>query len=177
MNDNKTMHKLACLLIATLFSLHISANDAYLTHEQFLQKAFHNNAAVSKTFWLKPEHKIQAEKIMQHRFKLLRVRYWQHEQKTAWILDEIGKEKPITIGIIIDNNHIDSVDILAFRESRGWEIRHSFFTKQFQGLKLLDDHKLDKPVDGISGATLSVSAVKRSAILALYLAEQVKKTE
>lgn len=171
------MPKIACFFIAALFSMHLCAGDTYLTHEQFLQKAFGSHSPVTQTLWLKPEHKIQAEKIMQRRFKLLRVRYWQHEQKTAWILDEIGKEKPITIGIIIGNNNIESVDILAFRESRGWEIRHSFFTKQFQGLTLLNNQKLSKPVDGISGATLSVSAVKRSAALALYLAQQVTKTE
>jgi len=29
--------------------------------------------------------------------------------KTVWILDEIGKEKPITVGIVVDDGKIERV--------------------------------------------------------------------
>ena len=88
-------------------------------------------------------------------------------------MDEIGKEQPITIGVTISYNQIERVDILAFRESRGWEVRHPFFTDQFQGLSLNNRFELDGAVDGITGATLSVRAVTNVSRLALHLHDLV----
>jgi len=87
----------------------------------------------------------------------------------VWVMDEIGKEKPITLGVVVDGGAIESLDVLVFRESRGWEIRHPFFTDQFRRLRLGHDGGLDRPVDGITGATLSVRAAKRVATAALIL--------
>jgi hypothetical protein len=103
----------------------------------------------------------------------LRLRYWQEGERTAWILEDIGKDKPITLGITVARQQIERVDVLAFRESRGWEIRYPFFTSQFSGLTLAEDGYLSKPIDGITGATLSVRAVERVARLALWLDAQV----
>ena len=106
--------------------------------------------------------------------RALRLRYWQAGESTAWILEHIGKEKPITLGISISGDRLERVDVLAFRESRGWEIRYPFFTGQFQGLTLADDGYLSERVDGITGATLSVRAVDRMTRLALWLNAQVR---
>jgi hypothetical protein len=66
------------------------------------------------------------------------------------------------------------IEVLAFRESRGWEIRYPFFTSQFSGLELADDGYLSESIDGITGATMSVRAVERVARLALWLDAQVE---
>jgi hypothetical protein len=161
------------LLLSLLTSIASYASEPYLTHEEFLEKAFQTNTPTAKTLWLNAQQKSDAEKIMQHPLVLLRVRYWQYQNKSAWILNEIGKEKPITIGIIINDKKIESVDILAFRESRGWEVRYAFFTNQFKNSFLTNDIELNKRIDGVTGATLSVSAVKRCATLALYLAQSL----
>jgi hypothetical protein len=60
------------------------------------------------------------------------------------------------------------VTVLAFRESRGWEIRHPAFTQQFKDATLIDN-ALDRHIDGVSGATLSVWAMTAVTRLALYL--------
>lgn len=101
------------------------------------------------------------------------MRYWRDGNRTAWILDEIGKELPITIGVVLVDGAIREVRILEFREIRGWEVRYPFFTDQFRGATLTVDGELDTHIDGITGATLSVGAVKRVARAALYLNEQV----
>jgi len=103
----------------------------------------------------------------------MRVRYWKREDRTAWIVEEIGKEKPITTGIVVAHGRIESVKVLVFRESRGWEVRHEFFTDQFRDAGLADDGALDRQIDSISGATLSVSAVTRLARMVLYLDTRV----
>ena len=107
---------------------------------------------------------------------VLRLRYWMKAGRTVWILEEIGKERPITTGFVVENNEIKKVKILIFRESRGWEVRYPFFTDQFTGASLRGENlELDRAIDGISGATLSVSAVTRLARLALLFHQHVTK--
>ena len=77
-------------------------------------------------------------------------------------------------GEITPDSVYEDDDVLAFRESRGWEIRYPFFTEQFSGLTLADDGYLSGPVDGITGATLSVRATEKVARLALWLDAQVR---
>ncbi|MBT8117818.1 MAG: FMN-binding protein, partial [Gammaproteobacteria bacterium] len=91
----------------------------------------------------------------------------------AWILEEIGKERPITTGLVINEQGIERLRVLVFRESRGWEVKHPFFTDQFPGIQLTAGRELDGPIDGVSGATLSVRALKKLARLALYFHRQV----
>ena len=80
------------------------------------------------------------------------------------------------VGIVVRDQQIESVDILQFRESRGWEVRYDSFTSQFQRAGITGNHRLSKSIDGITGATMSVAAVKRSAELALYLHDIVMRS-
>lgn len=54
-------------------------------------------------------------------------------------------------------------------ESRGGEVRHPIFLKQYQGADLHKDYQMDKNIDGISGATLSLRAMWRMARLPLVV--------
>ena len=92
------------------------------------------------------------------------------------MLEEIGKELPITIGVTIRDGSITNVKVLEFRESRGWEVKYPFFTDQFRDASLDKKHRLDRDIDGITGATLSVSAVTRIARVALILHENITAT-
>jgi Na+-translocating ferredoxin:NAD+ oxidoreductase RnfG subunit len=47
-------------------------------------------------------------------------------------------------------------------------VRHPAFTQQFSDAKL-ENNKLDRHIDGITGATLSVRAMTAVVTLALYL--------
>ncbi len=76
--------------------------------------------------------------------------------------------------MIIDDGAIRAVRILAYREPRGWEVRHRFFTEQFDGARLAAGGGLDRDIDGIAGATLSVRAVRRVSELALALHRQLE---
>lgn len=67
-------------------------------------------------------------------------RTYGHE--SAWVLNEIGKDLPITIGVAVQQGTIEMVRILWFRESRGWEVRYPFFTDQFHDASLDADGQL-----------------------------------
>ena len=153
------------------------ADDAYQSPEEFLQEAFNNTTPDPGVIWLKGDVKDTSSKILGHPYPGLRIRYWGGGDRTAWILEEVGKVKPITVGLVVNANGLEKIQVLAFRESRGWEVRYPFFTDQFTGIGLTDKHELDQTIDGISGATLSVRALKKLARLALYLHSQTRSAD
>jgi len=162
-------------VLGALFASALPASAAvYITPKEFISKNF-SKQALAKSLWLKKPQQKAALKILGHRYRGLRVRYWQSETKSAWILGEIGKDQPITIGVIIKDDQIEAVRILTYREPRGGEVRHPFFTRQYEGLSLNEATKLSGHIDGISGATLSVRAVTNISRYALYLHQQISK--
>lgn len=150
-----------------------AASDVYQEPEAFLEEVFDGDPPKSEVLWLGDELQERAREILGHRYDALRVRYWLRDGRSAWILEEIGKERPITTGIVIADNHIERVKVLIYRESRGWEVRYPSFTEQFDGAELTPDRGLDRSIDGISGATLSVQALTRLSTFALVLHDEV----
>jgi hypothetical protein len=146
-----------------------SAGGVYQEPEQFIEEAFGGAKPEPQVIWLTGERKAHVRAILDHDYASMRVHYWRKDGRSVWILEEIGKDQPITAGFIVDAGRLESVKVLVFRESRGWEIRHPFFTDQFKDAGLDDAGALNKTIDGISGATLSVRAMKKLAALALYL--------
>ena len=162
-----------CLLLMLLAG-NVLARGVFQTPAAFLDEIFAAAPPAPQVVWLQGDIKAVAEDILGHSYPGLRIRYWGKDQRTAWILEEIGKEKPITVGLVVNQQGIELIQVLEFRESRGWEVRYPFFTEQFQGIGLTTERKLDQPIDGISGATLSVRALKKLARLALYLHQQTE---
>lgn len=162
------------------FCTQTHSKGVYQTVPEFVNEVFGADKSAPAVLWLTPDIKNAAKDILNRRLRGVRLRYWQPAQaeghpKTLWVLEEIGKELPITIGVVVKDNHIDQVKILAFRESRGWEVRYPAFTAQYQNAKITADNQLDQHIDGITGATLSVRAVNKVARLALYLHQHVSK--
>ena len=165
------------ITLISLFLLNIStnlalANESDIQPETFVNTAFNNTPPPASLIWLTGDIKAAVKQILGHPYHKLRIKYWRKNQRTVWILDEIGKEKFITTGIIINaNKQIETVQVLSFRETRGWEVKQNFFTQQFQNVALTAKTQLNKNIDGITGATLSVHALKAQARMALYLHE------
>lgn len=129
----------------------------------------HANPAAAESLWLTGEIKEKIHAILGRHYQSLRLKYWRNGAKSIWVLEDIGKDEYITLGFVIQNQQIEQSKVLIFRESRGWEIKFPSFAQQFLGARLTDNLQLDRPVDGITGATLSVNAYERLARLALYL--------
>ena len=167
-----------CFITITLILPYFTyAQGVYQVPDEFINEVFDHDPPKSKKLWLRKLLKEEVKSIMGHDLGVLRLRYWYKDDRSAWILEEIGKERPITTGIVINKNKIELVRILIFRESRGWEVRHPFFTDQFKDANLMQENKLDRSIDGISGATLSVKAVTKLARLALMLNRYVTGSE
>ena len=63
--------------------------------------------------------------------------------------------------------------MLVYRETRGQEVEFPFFTDRFKGVGLKSDGELDQHIDSISGATMSVDAMKRMARQALVMSQHL----
>lgn len=161
------------LILCLLFSCNtqVSADTVYLSLEELLQQAF-DTVPTPKRLWLKKDTQERVSMALGHPYSQLRIRYWQQEGRFVWVLDEIGKEYPITAGFVVESGKIVRAEVLIYRESRGSEIHLDSFLEQFAG-NYLNQYQLADKVDGITGATLSVDAMRRMASTALLLSEEV----
>lgn len=160
----------ALLMLAATWAL---ARGVYQRPADFVAEAFAGSPPPPGVLWVTGPLRERIGRILGHPPRFLRVRYWLAGTRSAWVLEEIGKERPITVGVVVDEGRIERIRVLIFRESRGWEVREPFFTRQFEGAMLVEGDRLDRPIDGISGATLSVRALTRLARVALVLHRRV----
>jgi hypothetical protein len=160
-----------CMAFAMLLPMLAHAESVYETQSEFLTRAFGDSPPEPDMVWLSGERKVAVTQILGHDYAAMRLRYWCEAGRSAWVLNEIGKELPITVGVIINENYISSLRVLTYRENRGGEVMVPAFTDQFNQVSLTNGDRLDANIDGISGATLSVRALTRLAELALYLHE------
>lgn len=167
------------LIISFLLMISIQSSIAVetMTKKEFLDLAYKGQLSevVIKTLWLNEKQQTIIERILGHRYPKLRLRYWYHSEhsQSVWFLDEIGKERPISFAVSIINSRVDLIKVLAFRESRGGEIQMSAFSEQFNNIGIDAESKLDQHIDGITGATMSVTAMKKITRLALVLHDEV----
>ena len=164
----------ACLLSFICWVAPVHADRVYQQPDAFVAETFGGHTPAPAVLWLTGDLKAEVRAILDHDYPALRLRYWGQSGRSVWVLEEIGKELPITVGIVVENNRIAQMRVLVFRESRGWEIESPAFIRQYLGatLKPTPDSKppqLDREIDGISGATLSVRALSKLSRVALLL--------
>ena len=99
-------------------------------------------------------------------------RVWRVDGGGLFIVDEVlGKHEFITYAIGLNpDGTVRAIEVMDYRESYGYEIRHEAWRWQFVGMTAADPLKLDRDIKNISGATLScrhiADGVKR--VLATY---------
>ena len=73
------------------------------------------------------------------------------------IVDEVvGKHEFITYAVgFTPDGKVRGIEILAYRETYGYQIRNPDWRQKFVGKSLADPFKLDEDIPNISGATLS----------------------
>ncbi|PHS15710.1 MAG: hypothetical protein COA86_13640 [Kangiella sp.] len=191
--DQATNLKLIFKLVACAILIFCQAVSAktYMTQEQFLSKlkkdAYKeyqlNTKVISKTLWLNKTIQLEIKSILDHSYPKLRIRYKRIEDQsqilepiTVWFLEEIGKERAISFAIAIKSSQVVTIQVLEFRESRGGEISIPTFAKQFKKLSLNSNGNLNRTIDGITGATMSVHAMKKITRMALMLHKHVTIT-
>ena len=92
----------AFIIWLSLLSTTVVAGGVYQEPDAFIAEAFADDPPKPGLIWPTSELKADMKAILGHDYPSLRIRYWQKNGRTAWILDEIGKDKPITTGFVID---------------------------------------------------------------------------
>jgi len=157
------------MVFVTFLSATAIAASVYETRAEFLDRAFNGSPPDTSLTWLSGERKSVVRELLGHDYPALRLRYWCRAGRSAWELNEIGKEQPITVGVIVEKDYIRSLRVMTYRENRGGEVSTPAFTDQFDGVAMSAGGALDTNIDGISGATLSVQTLTRLATMALFL--------
>lgn len=162
------------LFAPSAFGAQAAANaENNQTTADYIATALGKKPIKPSLLWVTKELKPTVKKILRRSNFPLRYRYWQAGNRTVWILNEIGKILPITTGITIEDGKIIDLTVLIYRESHGSEIRFPAYRNQFNNVTLDEKLRLSKPINGISGATMSTNAMKKVSRLALYLHTKV----
>ena len=158
-------------LLYFLIFLSISNGFAKLEEEEqnFLQSMESIAPITKKRLILKGDQLEKIQKPMGHKYKKRIFKYWTSENQTIWILNSIGKYKPITAAFVVESCKIKSSHVLIYREQHGYEIKYDSFLSQFSNVGIKNNSELNKKIDNISGATLSVNSMDRMARTALML--------
>jgi hypothetical protein len=139
------------------------------TPAEFFVAAQFTNAPAPSALVITGEVATAIQEIMGHPFARNQVPYWQAEGKTVWVLETRGRSNTITAGFVVRDGRMEKTEVLVYRERRGGEIKARSFTRQFDGVSLAEGRRLDRRIDGITGATISVNAMQNVARVALYL--------
>ena len=121
------MVKLLKILILTyLFTGHAYTKQSE-AETSFLSESFNGNVPKKQRLIVKGEAKDQIKSIMGNKYKKRLFSYWKNDTQQVWILNSIGKYKPITAAFSIQNCSVKSAHVLIYREQHGYEIKYPFF--------------------------------------------------
>ena len=139
--------------------------QVYLTKKEALEIAFSGADAIDKERkWLTDEQKTAIAKISLLEIAENRFTFYvgkKNGKPMGYMLIDhiIGKSFPITFMIVLNvDGTVRDVEILVYREPRGWEVRYPSFMSQFFGMNAQSDFR---DINSITGATLSVRAITK----------------
>ena len=142
-----------------------------LTKKKAFEIAFPGADEIKKErLWLTNEQIISIEKINMYKINEKRFTFYtgikNGRSMGSMLIDNIiGKSFPITFMTVINTDGtVREIEIMVYREPQGWEVKYKSFRSQFYGKDSSSDRR---KVLSISGATLSVNAVKSGVYKAM----------
>jgi len=157
-----------------------SANDIKSDVEEIINAEFSTNCELSLNKYSIPdESRRQTENQVQQKFFNNYVYIWkictQDSLKGYAVLDNTyGKSLPITFLVIFSpGGKIIRVDVIRYREPYGGAIASRNWLNQFIGKISNDYFRVNKEIDSISGATISVNSVTRGVQKLSLLIENI----
>ncbi len=137
--------------------------QVYLTKKQAFEIAFPGADTVDREKkWLTNEQKKAIGELCLQKIEASRMNFYVGKKggvpiSYAFIDHEIGKSFPITFMVVLNvDGTVRDVEIMVYREPRGWEVRYPSFMDQFTGKTADTDYRT---INSITGATLSVRAM------------------
>ena len=98
----QTLVSSALVFLLLLCACYVMADSSYQSSDAYLEEVFFDDVPTSQVIWLKGEVKDTVADILGHRYPGIRIRYWGKDRRTAWVLEEVGKTQPITVGLVVN---------------------------------------------------------------------------
>lgn len=137
--------------------------QVFLTKKQALEIAFPGADKVKRVKkWLTDEQKKAIGELCFQKIEARRMSFYAGMRDGvpigyALFDHQIGKSYPISYMVVLNlDGTVRDVEILIYREPRGWEVRYPSFMDQFTGTTADTDFR---NINTITGATLSVNAM------------------
>jgi hypothetical protein len=148
----------------------VAIDSVHETQDQLLAEAFGGAVPEAKFLDLDANAQSQLSAVLGHTYPQARLRYWKANGKTVWVFDDKGRDgyQLTTAGFVVKGGAIDIARVLIYRESHGEEVAELSFLNKFVGAHAAGN-QLDRQIDSISGATLSVKMMQRMARAAITL--------
>lgn len=169
-------HSFLFILFITLGFSTWAEGTIYLTPEEALKITFKNSGEViseKKTLSFSQQEQIEKKlgySLSKNQWNFYIARSGGKIEGYAVIDHEVGKTEPITfLTAILPTGEVSQVEILAYRESHGGEVREKRFLNQFKNKNEKNPLRVGQDLANIAGATLSSRAVSRGVKRALSL--------
>lgn len=166
----------------TLISNLLSANGIQERTESIIKSEFGENIEIEYSkFQISEKIKGEIEVECKQRFFSESIFVWSITSndtlQALGLMDNVyGKAQPITfLTIFTLDGKVHSNHIIKYREEHGGQVANEEWNKQFVGMNINSD--INNKVDGISGATISVNAVKKGVKKLLLLLDNIQKTK
>lgn len=175
----KYIYTVAALFLISTISLNAQgtykpADRVYNRTSDYVKSFFNGETPKKKTVWVIGDLRDNINAVIDGADSTpVRYRYWREGNRTLWVLDSVARTMPITAGVVVENGKIEDISVLTYRETRGHEVQNRIHRAQYYGAQITNSNKLDVPINGISGSTLSVNSMKRMARIALLLHNDV----
>lgn len=172
--SRRSLLRSAAGLFGGLFLPSLSRSDdlwtTFQTPAAFLTEAFGATPPPPRVLMLDAAAQARIGVAFGRAYPQAQIRYWKADGRSAWILDDIGKVgyQLTTSGFVVKDGAIDFARVLIYRESRGEQIAEASWLKKISGARV-SGGSLNRTIDNISGATLSVKMMERMAATALLL--------
>ena len=157
--------KYSILIILTSF---LSAGDIKSVCEEHLLSLYPKNTDIRMhILTLDKQIKKKVENHVKQKFYRDKLYYWTISQADSTIayafLDNvIGKSMPITFMVIVNiDGDIINANVIKYREAYGSEVGNKGWLQQFINFNNISTYNIDKDIDGISGATISVKSMSK----------------
>ena len=136
--------------------------------EKYILEQFQMDAKIEiHTLKLEKKIKSKIQVLSKQKFYRDKLYYWKISENDstiayAFIDNVIGKSMPITFMVILGiNGNIIKTTIIKYREAYGSEIKNLGWLAQFNNRNNQSSYIVDKDIDGISGATISVNSISK----------------
>jgi Na+-translocating ferredoxin:NAD+ oxidoreductase RnfG subunit len=155
------MLDLLALSFIQIMPAYVARAEVFMSDEGAARLMFPTLVMAPKTILLTDDQVKAIEKASNADVHEKSVKVFTAQTGEVMFVDKVlGKHDFITYAVGLDKEHkVKQIEILEYKETYGHEVRRAEWRKQFYGKDKMNELKLTKDIQNVSGATLSCKHV------------------